>query len=83
MALAAFISGSSLLIASAVLAVAYLYYSLYQRRFRHNSHIPQLPRSLLWGHLLLFDKYTKQGLPDRHTGEFCLNIAKERQTDSQ
>lgn len=51
-----------------LLASAYLYNKLHYRRFRQNAHIPQLPPSLLWGHLRLFDQFTKQGIPDRHPG---------------
>uniref|UniRef100_A0A1Y1MQQ1 Cytochrome P450 n=1 Tax=Photinus pyralis TaxID=7054 RepID=A0A1Y1MQQ1_PHOPY len=60
------VSVQALLVTAVLLAGAYLYRQLHYRRFRRNAHIPQLPPSLLWGHLLLFDKYTKQGIPDRH-----------------
>ncbi|KAI1455996.1 cytochrome P450 [Annulohypoxylon moriforme] len=53
-------------IASLVITGTYLYSKLYYRRFKQNAHIPQLPSSLLWGHLLAFDKFTKQGILDRH-----------------
>ncbi|KAK2591231.1 hypothetical protein QQS21_011073 [Conoideocrella luteorostrata] len=56
----------AMLLASLLLAGAYLYSKLYYLRITQNAHIPQLPSSLLWGHLLLFDKFTKQGVVDRH-----------------
>lgn len=52
-----------------LVAGTYIYTKLYYRRFRQNAHIPQLPSSLLWGHLMVFDKFTKQGIADRHPGE--------------
>ncbi|KID95371.1 Cytochrome P450, partial [Metarhizium majus ARSEF 297] len=68
MGFAASVPVQAVLVASVLLAGAYLYNKLHYRRFRQNSHIPQLPPSLLWGHLLLFDKFTKKGIPDRHPG---------------
>ncbi|KAK6214427.1 hypothetical protein LQW54_004334 [Pestalotiopsis sp. IQ-011] len=53
-------------IASLLISGAYLYSTLHYRRFRQNAHIPHLPSSLLWGHLLTFDRLTKQGATDRH-----------------
>lgn len=52
-----------------VVVVTYLYRSLYHKRFKRNAHLPQLPNSLLWGHLRLFDDFTKQGKTDRHPGK--------------
>ncbi|KAI0399829.1 cytochrome P450 [Xylaria palmicola] len=49
-----------------LVAGVYLYHKLYFKRFIHNAHIPQLPSSLLWGHLVMFDKFTKRGVQDRH-----------------
>lgn len=58
------------LILTTVLVVgAYVYRSLHEKRVGRNAHIPQLPSSLLWGHLLQFDKFTKQGHADRHPGK--------------
>ncbi|KAI1095024.1 cytochrome P450 [Rostrohypoxylon terebratum] len=53
-------------IASLVITSTYLYGKLYYRRFKQNAHLPQLPSSLLWGHLMAFDKFTKEGILDRH-----------------
>ncbi|KAI0391558.1 cytochrome P450 [Xylariaceae sp. FL0594] len=49
-----------------LLTAAYLYRKLYYKRFVQNAHIPQLPPSLLWGHMLTFHSFTKRGIPDRH-----------------
>lgn len=56
-------------VASLFVAGTYLYTKLHYRRFKQNAHIPQLPSSLLWGHLKLFDELTKRGIVDRHPGE--------------
>lgn len=56
-------------VAGLLVTGTYLYSKLYYRRFKQNAHIPQLPSSLLWGHLLVFDEFTKRGIPDRHPGE--------------
>ncbi|KAI1112398.1 putative cytochrome P450 monooxygenase [Nemania sp. NC0429] len=53
-------------ISSLLLTAVYLFRKLYHKRFIQNAHIPQLPPSLLWGHLLTFDSYTKRGISDRH-----------------
>lgn len=56
-------------VASLLVTGTYLYSKLYYRRFKQNAHLPQLPSSLLWGHLMVFDKFTKEGILDRHPGE--------------
>ncbi|KAM7191691.1 Cytochrome P450 [Rhypophila sp. PSN 637] len=35
-------------------------------RFAQYAHIPQLPTSLLWGHLKTLGEFTKRGINDRH-----------------
>lgn len=57
-------------VAGLLVTGTYLYTKLYHRRFKQNAHIPQLPSSLLWGHLKVFDDFTKRGIPDRHPGEY-------------
>ncbi|KEY72659.1 hypothetical protein S7711_09159 [Stachybotrys chartarum IBT 7711] len=52
--------------ASLVIAGTYLYSTLSYRRFKQNAHLPQLPSSLVWGHLITFDAFTKKGAADRH-----------------
>ncbi|KAH7323262.1 putative cytochrome P450 monooxygenase [Stachybotrys elegans] len=53
-------------VASIVIVGTYLYSKLYYHRFKLNAHIPQLPSSLLFGHLIAFDAFTKKGVLDRH-----------------
>ncbi|OTB07439.1 hypothetical protein M426DRAFT_20136 [Hypoxylon sp. CI-4A] len=55
-----------LTIASLLVTATYLYIKLYSKRFKQNAHLPQLPPSLLWGHLRTFDDFTKRGIKDRH-----------------
>ncbi|KAI1385039.1 cytochrome P450 [Hypoxylon trugodes] len=56
----------ALAIASLLVTVVYLYGKLYYKRFKQNAHLPQLSSSLLWGHLMAFDDFTKRGITDRH-----------------
>lgn len=60
---------TALTVASLLIAATYLYSKLYYKRFKQNAHLPQLPPSLLWGHLMTFDKFTKRGITDRHPGK--------------
>lgn len=54
---------------TALLAMStYLFAKLYYIRFKQNAHIPQLPPSFFWGHLITFYEFTKRGIPDRHPG---------------
>lgn len=57
-------------ITSIIIVFTYLCHALYYRRFKKNSHLPQLPTSFLWGHLKVFNNFAKQGVVDRHPGEF-------------
>ncbi|KAK8054510.1 hypothetical protein PG994_009577 [Apiospora phragmitis] len=50
----------------ALITVTILYRKLHYKRFIQNAHLPQLPSSLLWGHLKVFDEFTKRGKTDRH-----------------
>lgn len=56
-------------ITAVLITVTILYRKLYDRRFRQTAHLPQLPSSLLWGHLKLFDEYSRRGKLDRHPGK--------------
>ncbi|KAK7917515.1 cytochrome P450 52A11 [Apiospora marii] len=56
----------SLLLAALPLICIYLYKTLYHKRFVQYGSIPQLPSSLIWGHLATFDAYIKRGPRDRH-----------------
>lgn len=54
--------------ASLVVIAAYVISKLYAHRVLKNNHIPQHPRSFLFGHVVLFGKYTARGKTDRHPG---------------
>ena len=53
--------------AVAVLAT-YLYTVVHHKRFRQFADFPQLAPSLIWGHLKVFDAYSKLGSKDEHPG---------------
>lgn len=55
-------------VALLLVAGTYFYINLNYKRFKQNAHIPQLTSSLLWGHLMVFDEFTKRGIVDRHPG---------------
>ena len=59
----------TLAITAVLITVAILYQKLYCKRFRQYGHLPQLPSSLLWGHLKVFYDFTKRGKLDRHPGK--------------
>ncbi|KAI1346032.1 cytochrome P450 [Xylaria sp. FL0043] len=54
------------LIAGATVLASYFYTRLRYLRFAQYAHIPQLPPSLLLGHLKAFGEFTQRGIPDRH-----------------
>ncbi|KAH7304165.1 cytochrome P450 [Stachybotrys elegans] len=56
----------ALLIAASVVIAAHLYTRLRHKRFEQFAGFPQLPPSLIWGHMLAFDEFTKRGKQDRH-----------------
>ncbi|KAI1656443.1 cytochrome P450 [Daldinia decipiens] len=55
-----------LILAGLSLLVAYLYNKLRYKRFQQHAGIPQLPPSLLLGHLKLMGEYLARGPADRH-----------------
>ncbi|KAK8123977.1 cytochrome P450 [Apiospora kogelbergensis] len=55
-----------LVLAALPLIGIYLYNKAYHKRFVQFASIPQLPSSLVWGHLQIFDAYIKRGPRDRH-----------------
>lgn len=57
-----------LLLAALPLIGIYLYNKVYHKRFVQYASIPQLPPSLVLGHLAIFDQYIKRGPRDRHPG---------------
>ncbi|RYO85915.1 hypothetical protein DL762_004994 [Monosporascus cannonballus] len=61
-------------IASLLVTFTYLYGKLHYRQFKQNAHLPQLPSSLLFGHLMTFNKITKQGHTDRHPDDILAEM---------
>ncbi|KAF3769409.1 cytochrome P450 [Cryphonectria parasitica EP155] len=53
-------------VTAVLIATTFLYTRLYHRRFKQNAHLPQLPSSLFWGHLAVFNDFIKRGSQDRH-----------------
>lgn len=67
---AMFASPTQAAVATCLLILGFsLYRTLYRKRFIENAHLPQLPPSLLWGHMLTFDSFTKRGVADRAVGQ--------------
>jgi len=57
------------LLAAATLLLSYLYTKVRYLRFKQYGHIPQLPTSILWGHLKTLGEFTKRGIHGRHPGK--------------
>ncbi|KAM5377897.1 hypothetical protein ACJZ2D_004801 [Fusarium nematophilum] len=55
-----------LVLAAMSLLITYLFMKLHFKRFKQYAHIPQLPPSLIWGHMLVYDKFSKRGPKDQH-----------------
>ncbi|KAF4460676.1 cytochrome P450 [Fusarium albosuccineum] len=55
-----------IVVAALSLLVTYLYTTLRFKRFKQYAHLPQLPPSLLWGHMRVYDEFMKRGNKDRH-----------------
>jgi hypothetical protein len=54
---------------AAATLLAYLYNRLHDARFKKHAKFPQLPRTLLLGHLKAFgEAITQNGPTDRHPG---------------
>lgn len=53
-------------IAASTLLVTYLCVKLRYKRLTQYGHLPQLPPSVVWGHMLAYDEYSKRGEADRH-----------------
>lgn len=58
----------SILFAATALVITYLYNRLRYRRLLQHAKIPQVPPSLLLGHLRTLDELMKRGPADRHPG---------------
>ncbi|KAI0971270.1 cytochrome P450 [Xylaria arbuscula] len=55
-----------ILLASLLALATYLYLKLRHKRFNQYASLPQLPSSLLLGHLKTIDDYARRGEADRH-----------------
>lgn len=59
-----------IILATSIVAVVgtYLYRKLYYIRFKQSAKLPQLPPSLLFGHLIKFHQLSKNHPADGHPG---------------
>lgn len=62
------------------ISVTYLYIRMYHARYKQYATLPQLPTSLLWGHLQTFHTFSQGGPADQHPGTVMLrsNIINSR-----
>jgi cytochrome P450 len=58
---------SSLYSTALMLFAVYIVRKLYYKRYQHNAHLPQMPKSFLFGHLRKLNEMTKREPTDRHT----------------
>ncbi|KAI1089121.1 cytochrome P450 [Rostrohypoxylon terebratum] len=65
---------NSLVLGASLLLVIYLYTKLRYARFRQYAGIPQLPPSLLLGHLKYMGDYLAQGPADRHPDSIFIQM---------
>ncbi|CAH0026353.1 unnamed protein product [Clonostachys rhizophaga] len=68
---------TAVILTSVVITATYLYIKLSEKRLKQYAHLPQAKASLLWGHLKLFDEYTKRGNHDRHPDAIMAEIHKD------
>lgn len=60
-----------LLVASATaLLIIYCYTKLRYKRFRQYADFPQMPSSLILGHLKIMTRFIRTGKPNGHPGRF-------------
>lgn len=65
---------TSILVVAAIPAVVfYLFQKLYYIRFRQYAAWPQMPPSLLWGHLKVMNDFIESGAKQRHVGGLALS----------
>lgn len=57
-----------IILAATALLITYLYNRVQYKRFKQHAKLPQLPPSLLFGHLKTLDELIKRGAADRHPG---------------
>jgi hypothetical protein len=58
-----------LVVAVTALLVGYLYRKLRYKRFQQYAAFPQMPTSLILGHLKTVDDYIRKGKPNAHPGK--------------
>lgn len=58
------------ILVTALMTLIFVYRKLYYKRFAQYAKFPQLPSSLLFGHLKTYDEITKRGAVDRDNGKF-------------
>ncbi|RWA13335.1 hypothetical protein EKO27_g1792 [Xylaria grammica] len=56
----------SLIFSAAALLIAYFYATLRYKRFSQYAHFPQMPTSLVLGHLKTMDSFIRAGKPNGH-----------------
>ncbi|KAM3540106.1 hypothetical protein ARSEF1564_006980 [Beauveria bassiana] len=56
----------SVLLAALALLLTHFYLKLRHRRLKQFARLPQLPTSLVWGHLRLYSEFRSRGPIDRH-----------------
>jgi hypothetical protein len=57
-----------LAVAAIVLLGSFLYGALRYKRFKQYAMFPQMPTSLVLGHLKTFDRFIRTGKPNGHPG---------------
>ncbi|TGJ78972.1 hypothetical protein E0Z10_g9790 [Xylaria hypoxylon] len=62
------------ILVTALLTFIFVYRRLYYKRFAQYAKFPQLPSSLLFGHLKIYDEITKRGAVDRDNDDVFLEI---------
>lgn len=72
------ISVLTVTVTAVLIGTTFLYTKLFNQRFKLNAHLPQLPSSLLLGHLKVFDDLVKRGSQDRHPGKSHLSKVEEK-----
>lgn len=67
----------SILPATFVVFLSWIYTTVRRKRSRFRN-FPQLPSSLLLGHLKAFDQAIRGGIPDRHPGKIHLTTTHKK-----
>ncbi len=59
---------ADLLLLALPLVAAYLFTTIWQRRFQQFAKFPQFKPSFFWGHLQIIHEFTQRGPPKGHHG---------------